>query len=152
MTTRCPYKWLVCNCCAYVSTRRRMCGIAAGYRYRLYQGKSPRRLALSVALPSSSPPFLSTRGGPLRLLLPPPCPPASTAPGEGLHGGPLEGSCDRRRRRHMPNRQNVDAPAYLIRNIKLSYPKAVRQINAATSSNFSAPISVATNASMTMCA
>ena len=34
---------------------------------------------------------LSTRGGPFRLLLPLPCPLASTSPGEGLPGGLLEG-------------------------------------------------------------
>ena len=64
--------------------------------------RSPRFVALS-----------STRGGPFRLLLPPPCPPASTAPGEGLHGGMLEGSCGRRRHRGMINRLNVGtcAPA-----------------------------------------
>ena len=49
----------------------------------------------------------STRGGPFRLLLPPTCPPASTAPGGGLHGDLLEGLCGRRRRRCMPNRLNV---------------------------------------------
>lgn len=51
--------------------------------------------------------FLPTRGGTFRLLLAPPCPPASTAPGEGLPGGLLEGSCGRRRRRSIPNRQNI---------------------------------------------
>ena len=45
-----------------------------------------------------------------RLLLPPPCPPSSAAAGEGLHGGLPEGSCGRRRRRGMPNRQNVGEP------------------------------------------
>ena len=37
-TTRCPYKWLVCNCCAYALTRKRLCGIAA-LCYRSWQGK-----------------------------------------------------------------------------------------------------------------
>ena len=55
-------------------------------------------------------PFL-TRGEPFRLLLPPPRPPASTAPGEGLHGGLLDGSCGRRRRRGMRNRLNVGSYA-----------------------------------------
>lgn len=49
--------------------------------------------------------FLSTRSGHLRLLLPPPCPPASTSPGEGLPGGLLEGACGRRKRRSTPNFQ-----------------------------------------------
>ena len=59
-TTRCPFKWLVCDRCAYVSTRRRLCGIVAGCFYRPYQGKSPHRLALSVALLSSTPPIPTT--------------------------------------------------------------------------------------------
>ena len=77
--------------------------------------------------------FLSTRGGPVRLFLPPPYLPASTSPGEGLHGGLLEGSCGRRRRRGMPNLKNVGEPAYLFQNMKSSYPKPVRQITAASS-------------------
>ena len=57
--------------------------------------------------------LFSTRRGPFRLLRLPPCPPASTAPGEGLHGGLLEDSCGRRLRRVMPIRLNVGtyAPA-----------------------------------------
>ena len=51
--------------------------------------------------------FLSTRGGPFRLLLPLPCPPASISPGEGLPGGLLEGLCGRRERRSMRNRPNA---------------------------------------------
>ena len=51
--------------------------------------------------------LLSTRGGPYRLLLPLPCPPASISPGEGLPGGLLEGSCGRRQRRSMRNRLNA---------------------------------------------
>ena len=55
----------------------------------------------------------STRDGPFLLLLPPPpCPSASTAPGEGLHGGLLLGSCGRHRRRCMLNRQNVGVPIF----------------------------------------
>ena len=78
--------------------------------------------------------FLSTRGGRFLLILPPPCPPAWTTLGKGLHGGLLESSCGRRRRRGMPNHQNVGEPAYLFQNTKRSYPKAVRQISAASSS------------------
>ena len=47
-----------------------------------------------------SPPFaalLSTRRLIFLLLLPLPCPSASTSPGKGLPGGLLEGSCDRRK-------------------------------------------------------
>ena len=66
------------------------------------------------------------------MLLPPTRPPASTAPGEGLHGDLIEGSCGRRRHRGMPNRQNVGEPDYLFQSMKLSLPKAVRQITAAT--------------------
>ena len=43
--------------------------------------------------------LFSSRGGPFRLLLPSPCPPASTSTGEDLPGGLLEGSCGRRKRR-----------------------------------------------------
>ena len=74
--------------------------------------------------------FLLTRGGPFRLPLAPPYPPISMAPGEGLHGGLLEGSCGRRRRRGMTNRQNVGESAYLLQKDEtpfISYPKAVRQ-------------------------
>ena len=88
--------------------------------------------------------FLWTRGGPFCLVRPPPCPPASTAPGESLHGGLHESSCGRRRRRGISNRQNVGEPAYyFLSNMKRSYPKAVRQITAARSSKVvSPPISV----------
>ena len=57
--------------------------------------------------------LFSTRGGPFRLLLPPPCSPASTAPGDGLHGGLLEALCGRRKRRSIRNRFGVGtyAPA-----------------------------------------
>ena len=51
--------------------------------------------------------LFSTRGEPYRLLLPPSRPPASKAPGEGLHGRLLDGSCGRRRRRGMRDRLNV---------------------------------------------
>ena len=61
--------------------------------------------------------FLSTRGGPVRLFLPPPYLPASTSPGEGLHGGLLEGSCGRRRRRRMSNHQKLNDPTYLFQNM-----------------------------------
>ena len=50
--------------------------------------------------------LFSTRGGPPRLLLPPSCPAASTAPGEDLHDGLVEGSYGRHRRRGMRNRLN----------------------------------------------
>ena len=64
----------------------------------------------------------------LVLLLPPPCPPASTAPGEGPHGGLLEGSCGCRRGRGMPNRQtSASPPTYVFQNMKRSCLKAVRQ-------------------------
>ena len=70
--------------------------------------------------------ILSTRGGLFRLLLPPPCPPASTAREEGLHGGLLEGSCGRRRRRGIRNRLKVGTYAlcacFWIRN---AHPRAV---------------------------
>ena len=59
----------------------------------------------------------------------------------GLHGGLLEDLCGRRRpRRGIPNRQNVSEPAnYLFPNMISSYPKAVRQRNAASSTfSFSA--------------
>ena len=78
--------------------------------------------------------LFSTRGGPFPLLLPPPSLFASTAPEEGLHGGLLEGSCGRRRRRGMPNRQNVGEPAYLFQHMKRSYLKAERKLPAASSS------------------
>ena len=52
-TTRCPYKWLFRNCCAYVSTRRRRCVIAARYCYRPYEGRIPRRLAVCTRCPYS---------------------------------------------------------------------------------------------------
>ena len=77
----------------------------------LKQGKSERSPRFAA--------FFSTRGGPIRLLLPPPCPPALTAPWEGLHGGLLEGSCGRRCRRVMRNRLDVGtyapAPKYEAR-------------------------------------
>ena len=55
--------------------------------------------------------LFSTRSGPFRLRVAPPCPPALTAPREGLHGGLLGGACSRRRRRVMRNRLNVGAYA-----------------------------------------
>ena len=48
--------------------------------------------------------FYKSRGGPFRLLLPLPCPPASTLPGEGLPGGLLKDSCGLRKRRSMQYR------------------------------------------------
>lgn len=42
----------------------------------------------------------------------------------GPAGGLLEGLGDRRRRRGVPNRQNVGEPAYLFQNMKRFYPKA----------------------------
>ena len=67
--------------------------------------------------PERSPRFaalFSIRGGPFHLLLPPPCPPASTALGEGLHGGLFEGSCGRRRRRGVRSRLNVGTSTGII--------------------------------------
>ena len=58
--------------------------------------------------------LFSTRNGPFRLLLPLPCPPASTSPGEGLPGGLLEGSCGRCKRCSMPNRLNVGVFAHFL--------------------------------------
>ena len=55
--------------------------------------------------------LFSTRGEPFRLLLAPPRPPASTATRVGLHGGLLDGSCGRHRRRGMRNRLNVGTHA-----------------------------------------
>ena len=86
------------------------------------------------ALSASRPFYIQKRDGVLLLILPPPCPTALGAPGEGLNGGLLEGSRGRHRLRGMPNRQNVDEPAYLFQNMKRSYPKAVEQITAACSS------------------
>ena len=67
--------------------------------------------------------LFSTQGQPFRLLLPPPCPPASTAPGEGLPGGLLEDSCGRRKPRSMPNRLKVGMYGRLVllpfRNTKI---------------------------------
>ena len=58
--------------------------------------------------------LFSTGGEPVRLLLPLPCPPVSTSPGEGLPGSLFEGSCGRCKRRSMPNRLNVDMYARLL--------------------------------------
>ena len=67
------------------------------------------------------------------MFLPPPCPPASTAPREDLHGGLIVSSCGRCRRRSMPNRQNVGEPAnYLFQDMNRSYPKTVREVTAAS--------------------
>ena len=69
---------------------------------------------------------LSTRGRPFRWLLPPPRLPASTVPGEGEHGGLLEGLLV-----SMLNRQDVCEPACLFQHMKITlHPKAVRQIAA----------------------
>ena len=52
--------------------------------------------------------LFSTRGEPLRLLIPLPCPPATDgARGEPARRGLLAGSCGRNRRRVMRNRLNV---------------------------------------------
>ena len=48
-------KWLVCNCYAHVSTRRRSCGVVGLYCCWSYLGKPPCRLAPSVPLPFSTP-------------------------------------------------------------------------------------------------
>ena len=66
--------------------------------------------------------LFSTRGGPFHLLFPPPCPPASTAPEEGLNGGLLLGSCARHRRGGTRNRLNVGtcAPASEVLDVKRS--------------------------------
>ena len=84
--------------------------------YAGYPNACDRRPGNLSALRASEA-FLSTRGGPFRLFLPPPCPPALTAPGEGLHGGLLEGSCGRRRRRRMSNHQKLNDPTYLFQNM-----------------------------------
>ena len=82
----------------------------------------PRIVSLKGWNSKCSPRFealLSARGGPFRLLLSLPCPPASTSPGEGLPGGLLEGSCGRRKRRSMPNRLKVGMYARLLLPFKL---------------------------------
>ena len=77
------------------------------YQYKyMYEMQSQRRKGKTSVLRASRP-FSWLEAKPFRLLLPPPRRPASTAPGEGLHGGLLESSCDRRRRRGMQNRLNV---------------------------------------------
>ena len=47
-TIRCPNKWLGNDCCEHVSTRRRLCGVAAQYCYRSYLGEPARRSVSSV--------------------------------------------------------------------------------------------------------
>ena len=49
----------------------------------------------------------STRGGRFCFLIPPPPVPALTIPGDGLHGGLLEGLRGRRDRRGIRNRLNI---------------------------------------------
>ena len=73
--------------------------------------------------------LLSAKVGPFWLPLSPPCPPSSTAPGDGLHGGLLEGSCGRRRYRGMLNCHNVCKSAYLFQNKKRFNLKVVPQNN-----------------------
>ena len=77
----------------------------------------PESCRRRTEIPRCSPRFaalFSTRAGPFRLLLPLPCPPASTSPGEGLPGGLKESSCGRRKRGSMPNRLNVGMYARLV--------------------------------------
>ena len=80
------------------------------YIYYIYICSKSRIVSLKGSKSECSMRFaalFSTRGGPFRLLLLPPCPPASTAPREGLHDGLLEGSCGWRRRRVMRKRLTV---------------------------------------------
>ena len=80
------------------------------YTYIIYICSKSRIVSLKGSKSECSMRFaalFSTRGGPFRLLLLPPCPPASTAPREGLHDGLLEGSCGWRRRRVMRKRLTV---------------------------------------------
>ena len=86
------------------------------YMYQVHTRSKSKFVSLKERKSERSPRFaalFSTRSGPFRLLLPPPSPSASTAPGEGLHGGLLEGSCGWRRCRVTRNRLNVGtyAPA-----------------------------------------
>ena len=76
--------------------------------------------------------LFSTGGEPVRLLLPLPCPPVSTSPGEGLPGSLFEGSCGRCKRRSMPNRLNVGCVCPLItafskyEKVLICYPMAAK--------------------------
>ena len=54
-TIRCPNKLVGNDCCAYVSTHRRLCGVAGQYCYRSYEGESPRRPGPSVSVPYVTP-------------------------------------------------------------------------------------------------
>jgi len=63
--------------------------------------------------------LLATRDGPFRLVLPLPCPPASTSPGEGLP----RGLCGRHERRNMQNRINVGT--FMPGSEHDAHPKAV---------------------------
>ena len=55
-TIRCPNKYPGNDCCAYVSTRRRLCGVAAQYCYRSYLGECCRRPACFICSGIPSPP------------------------------------------------------------------------------------------------
>ena len=50
MTIRCPHIWLVYDGCAYVSTLRTLCGVAAQYRYRSYKRVPLPFCSLSIAI------------------------------------------------------------------------------------------------------
>lgn len=89
---------------------------------------------LEVRVLSALQAIISTLCGHFRLLLPPPCPSATTAPEEGLPGGLLQGSCGRRRRRGLPIRQSIGKPTYLFQNMTHVFPKAMKRTRAARSS------------------
>ena len=76
----------------------------------------------------------STRDGPFHLLLPPPCPPASSAPGEGLHGGLFEGSSGRRRLRSMRIRLDIGtyAPASWYETLMRRWRRKTSNVNTTT--------------------
>ena len=73
-------------------------------------------------------PFLDSRRA-FSFASSPPFPPASTAPGEVLHAGLLEGSCGLRRRRDMRNRLNAGTYAPASEYETLTYLKAVLKNN-----------------------
>ena len=117
-----------------LGTDKQACGRFAGLacpsiEYYIYTCRIPRCMSSRDRKSECPPRFeavLSTRGRPFRWLLPPPRLPASTVPGEGEHGGLLEGLLV-----SMLNRQDVCEPACLFQHMKKTlHPKAVRQIAA----------------------